>query len=391
MKLTKSAIDKAVFQGTSNRAAYILWDNEIPGFGIRIYPSGKKSFVISYRFNGRSRQQTIGAYGVFTLDQAKKEARRQLVSVESGIDPAHEKEKQKSGDTIEDLCKTYLERHSKIHNKPKSWKEDERRIQSRIIPAFGKMKILALKRSDVSVFHEKLGVDYPYEANRVRALLSSMFERAREWILIPENHPNPAKSVKRFKEHKRDRWVTPEEMPKLTKSIDAEQNVYVRAALCLYLLTGMRKNELLSVKWEDIDLNQGQIRLSDTKAGRIHYVELSQAAISILKQIPRSEGNPYLIVGKKKGACLVNIDIPWQRVRRNAGIDDVRLHDLRRTFGSWLATQGTPLLHIGKLLNHSNSSTTEIYARLSQNPLRQAVEELGDKMLNNKEETADEQ
>ncbi len=380
MKLTKSVLDKARFEGTG-RGAYILWDDEVPGFGVRIYPSEKKSFVITYRIKGRTRQPAIGAYGILTLDQARKEARRLLVMVNSGMDPFGEKVNQKTEDTMESLCRLYLERHSKIHNKPATWKEDERRILTRILPAFGSWKIQAVQRSDVTQLHTQIGSRHPYEANRTRSLISSMFERAREWGMIPENHPNPAKGVRRFKESKRDRWVTPKEMPQLASAIEAEENIYVRMALWLYLLTGMRKRELLRVRWDDVDFTNRQIRLADTKAGRTHYVELSSAALQILQSIPREECNSYVIVGKKPGKSMVNIDVPWKRVRSRAGIEDVRLHDLRRTFGSWLAMQGTPLLHIGKLLNHSNAATTEVYAHLSTNPLRQAVEEVSVRIL----------
>lgn len=401
MKLTKSVIDKAVFKG-KGRAAEILWDSEVTGFGVRIYPpkgrdtqsgaggpqnqkgkspSGKKSFVVAYRFNGRSRQRTIGSYGHMTLDQARKEARKLLVMVASGVDPAVEKEKRKRGDTVKALCESYLERHSKVHNKEKTFREDERRVKTRIIPAFGSIPAQSLTRSDVAQFHNKLGKDHPYEANRVRSLISSIFERAREWGLLPDNHQNPTIGVKRFREHKRDRWVKHEELPNLARAISEEENIYVRSGLWLYLLTGMRKLELLAAKWADVDFEQRQLRLADTKAGRTHYVELSPAALEILENTPRTKGNPYIIVGRKRGQHMVNIDIPWRNVRKRAGIDDVRLHDLRRTFGSWLASRGTPIAHIGKLLNHSNSSTTEIYAHFSKDPLQNAVEDIGQQMI----------
>jgi integrase len=379
MKLTKSLIDRSTFKG-QGRAAYIIWDDDISGFGIRIYPSGKKVFIIGYRFDGKYRQLTIGTYGVFTLDQARLEARKLLVSADTGIDPAGERVKQKSGSTIKHLCITYLERHAKIHNKLKSWKEDERRMKARIIPAFGKKEILTLTRGDISKFHESLGKKYPYEANRTRALLSSMFERAREWELIPQNHPNPALNVKRFKEKKRERWVKHGEMPLLIESILQESNVYIRACFFLYLLTGVRKVELLHAKWADVDFERKKLRLDDTKNSNCFEVTLSDPAVALLRELPRMEGNPYIIPGKKEGSHWVNVNIPWKRIRTRAGLDDVRIHDLRRTFASWLATQGTPLLHIGKLLNHKNSATTEVYAHLNSDPLSQEVETVGNKL-----------
>ncbi len=186
---------------------------------------------------------------------------------------------------------------------------------------------------------------------------------------------NPARGINRFKEYKRDRWVNPEEWPRLAQAIDTEPGVYVRMALWLYLLTGMRKTELLSAKWTDIDWQRQELRLGETKAGRIHYVPLSAPAMAILRDLPRIEGNPYILPGHMPGRPLRNINTPWERIRKAAGVEDVRLHDLRRTVGSWLAQSGNSLHLIGRVLNHSNQSTTAIYARFGQDHVRQALEE----------------
>ena len=152
----------------------------------------------------------------------------------------------------------------------------------------------------------------------------------------------------------------------------------VRAALWLYLLTGVRKTELLKARWEDIDLVRCELRLPETKAGRIHYVPLSPPAVALLERMPREEGNPYLLPSTKvPGHHLVNIEKPWRRVRKAAGVEDVRLHDLRRTVGSWLAQAGNSLPLIGRVLGHTNASTTQIYARLGDDPARKALEKHG--------------
>jgi integrase len=143
----------------------------------------------------------------------------------------------------------------------------------------------------------------------------------------------------------------------------------------------MRKSELLEAKWKDIDWDRKELRLADTKAGRIHYVPLSEPAIAVLRQIPRIEGNPYIIVGKKEGSHLVNIYKPWNRIRKSAGVDDVRLHDLRRTLGSWMAQSGNSLHLIGRVLNHSSQATTAVYARFAQDNVRDALESHGKKIM----------
>jgi len=233
----------------------------------------------------------------------------------------------------------------------------------------------------VATLHSRIGKTAPYEANRVLALLSKMFELARRWGFVPEDQANPARDIDRFKEAKRDRWVTPEELPRLAQAINEEPNDSARSALWLYLLTGARKSELLNARWEDVDVSRAELRLTDTKAGRTHYIPLSAPALALLGQIPRLDGNPYILPGKREGAALVNIAKPWSRVRKAAGVEDVRLHDLRRTVGSWLAQAGNSLHLIGRVLNHSNQSTTAVYARFGEDHVRAALEQHGARIM----------
>jgi integrase len=225
-----------------------------------------------------------------------------------------------------------------------------------------------------------MGTRAPYEANRTIRLLSKMFELAKDWNYLDHNDGNPAKGIKLFKEEKRDRWLTHNELPQLIEAIDKEQNLYARIAIWLYLLTGVRKTELLTAKWSDIDFERKELRLSDTKAGRVHYVPLSEAAMDLLSRVPRLQDNPCIIPGHITGKHLVNISKPWNRIKTAAKLEDIRLHDLRRTVGSWLAQSGNSLHLIGKVLNHSNQSTTAVYARFAQDDVRNALEGHG-KML----------
>ncbi len=378
MKLTKRVLDAASYEGVGN-ARYVMWDDEIPGFGCRIYPTGKKAFVLSYRVEGRKRLLTIGTYGVLTLDQARKGARaaRSKVETQEG-DPLEERQQAARGETVADLCRMYMDRHG---NGKKSGADDLRRIERHILPAWGGLKVRAVKRADVATLHSRIGKTAPYEANRVLALLSKMFGLARRWGFVPEDQANPARDIDRFKEAKRDRWVTPEELPRLAQAINEEPNNSARFAMWLYLLTGARKSELLNARWEDVDVSRAELRLTDTKAGRTHYIPLSAPALALLEQIPRREGNPHILPGKREGAALVNIAKPWSRVRKAAGVEDVRLHDLRRTVGSWLAQAGNSLHLIGRVLNHSNQSTTAVYARFGEDHVRAALEQHGARIM----------
>jgi integrase len=390
MKLTKRTIDGATYKGDGN-ARCVLWDDEVPGFGCRIFPSGAKSFVLSYRVQGRKRLMTIGTYGVLTLDEARKAARAHLAKVETDpeADPLEERRKAVQGETMASLCAAYMVRHG---NAKKSAAEDQRRIDAHLLPAWGRLKARAIKRVDVEALHRKIGKRAPYEANRVLALLSKMLELARRWGFVPEDHANPARGIDRFKEQKRDRWLTPEELPRLARAIDEEPNQTARAALWLYLLTGARKSELLKARWEDVSFERAELRLPDTKGGRVHYIPLSGPALTLLQQMPREEGNPFILPGRGPRAAtadekaqtpthLVNISKPWNRVRKVAGVEDVRLHDLRRTVGSWLAQAGNSLHLIGRVLNHSNASTTQVYARFGEDHVRAALEQHGARIM----------
>lgn len=371
MKLTKRAIDAMTYEGTGN-ARVIRWDTSVTGLGLRIYPGDQKAYVVSYRVNGRKRLMTLGAYNLIALDQARHQARKCLLAAKDGKDPLEAREKAARGETVKDLCTAYLEQYAKLRKQ--SWHEDKRRINQHILPAWRNIKAASLKRADVAALHRKVGTTVPYEANRLLALVSKMYSEAEKWGIVPEGNPNPAHRVEKFKEHKRDRWVTPEELPGLAAAIDQEQNPYIRAALWLYLLTGLRKSELLTAKWEFIDWDRGELRLPKTKAGRVHYMPLSEPALAVLRDIPRLEGNPYVLPGLKKGQHLVNVNKSWGRIRETAGVKDVRLHDIRRTVGSWLAQAGNSLHLIGRVLNHSNQSTTAVYARFGQDHVREALE-----------------
>jgi len=378
MRLTNTVINRATYVGNDNRQ-YILWDDVIPGFGLRVYPTGRKSFVLSYRANRRKRLYTIGPYGVLTLKQARERAKLLLASVLDGQDPAKDRQLKAKERTFSELCDAYLEQHAKVHKK--TWKEDERRINKCLRPRWQTLRVSAIDQHDVVLLQDEIGKRHPYEANRTVELLKSIYAKAMAWGYLPRHHDNPTAGITLFKEEKRDRWLTGDEMPRVAEAIAAEANVYVQAAIWLYLFTGVRKSELLNAQWADVDLDRGELRLPDTKSGRTHYVSLSLPAIELLSRVPRIAGNPYVLPGHKAAQHLVNIDKPWQRIRNRAACDDVRLHDLRRTVGSWLAQSGNSLHLIGRILNHQQSSTTEVYARFAQNHLREALDRHGQQIL----------
>jgi integrase len=378
MRITKTYVDRAKYEGI-NGSRDVRWDSELPGFGVRIYPSGRKSFVFSYRAAGRKRLITVGGVGSLTVQQAKLKAKQSSVQVIEGKDPLELRSAASAGQTMGDLAKMFIQRHAIPHKK--SWDEDDRRLNKYVLPHWKSRKAKSISTADVAWLHSRIGEHSHYEANRTIALLSKMFELARKWYMVDATAANPARGIDKFKEKKRDRWVTPEELPALAKAIDEEHNLYAKAAIWLYLFTGLRKSEVLTLEWTFVDFERRELCLPDTKAGRPHYLPLSVPALQLLERLPRQTGNKYVLPGNIPGKNLVNISKPWLRIRKRAKVEDVRLHDLRRTVGSWLAQQGHSLHLIGRVLNHSNSATTEIYARFGQNQLREALDSHGAAIL----------
>ena len=378
MKLTKKIIEDFTYEGLAPRRD-VRWDDEISGFGIRIYPSEKKTFILSYRVNNRKHLLTLGAFGILTLDQARKMARQEYAKILNDINPLDKRNQSSKDQIMKVLCEAYLSRYARIHKK--TWQEDERRINKHIIPKWGSHSVKSISRSDIAAFHAQLGKTAPYEANRLLRLLSKMFDLAGQWGFSEESSSNPAKKIHLFKEEKRDRWLKPTELPQLVEAIDQEPNRVAAQAVWLYLLTGARKSELLQAKWSDIDWERKELKIPETKAGRIHYIPLTEPAYELLKGIQHTKNNPYIFPGHIAGKPLVNITKPWKRICVKAGLEDMRLHDLRRTVGSWLAQSGNSLHLIGKILDHSNQSTTAGYARFAQDQGRQAMEEYAQQLL----------
>ncbi len=372
-KLTKRKIDSLVYRGAPPRGRHIVWDTEIHRFGVRLHPSGKKVFVLAYGVDGRDHLMTLGHCSAITLEQARGEAQQQLSNVLQDDDPLEARAIQRRGVTMRHLCVHYIEHHAKLHKK--SWKKDERRLVRHALPRFANHKAKSIKRGDIAVLHRQVGERHGrYEANRLLEVLSKMFDLAATWGFVDGEAPNPARRIPKFHEQARDRWVSPEELPELAKAIDNEKNVYARYALWLYLLTGLRKNELLAVKRSDIDWSRKELRLGDTKSGRPHYLPLSAQALAFMRQAPEVSGNPFLFPGLRGNGHLVNIDKAWRRVRAAAGISDVHLHDLRRTVGSWLAQSGNSLHLVARVLNQTTPATTATYARFAQDQVRDALE-----------------
>ena len=371
-KINISTCKNAVYEG-DGKSRYVMWDDNLKGFGLRVYPTGRKAFILSYRASGRKKLYTIGEYGVLTPQQARQEAQKLLAIVGQGEDPKDRRRKARESQVVtSELVRLYLERHAP---RKKTGRQDERMLGLYLPNSWRKRELKGITRADVAKLHQKLGTNNgPYAANRFLALLRKMFNLAVDWGLLPEGHPNPCTRIKQFKEKKRERFVTPKELPKLWQAIQVEENVYWRGFFLLNLLLGARRGEILAMRWEDLDLEQGIWHIPETKAGRSHYLPLPIEALEVLKNLPVHQGSEWVFPSHGKTGHLAEPKGAWTRVCHRAGLKNIRIHDLRRTVGSWMAAQGESLPMIGKVLNHSQPSSTAIYARLHIDPVREAME-----------------
>ena len=375
-KITKRAVDSLI--GCSGGDT-LLWDTEIQGFGIRRRPSGAKHYVLKTRIGGRQRWITIGRHGSpWTPDTARREALRLLGLRAGGGDPAAERDRHRGAVTIAELADRFLQEHVAQHCKPRTQADYRHLAECYIKPALGRHRIADLTRADIAQFHHRHR-DRIYQANRCLAVLSKMLNLAETWGLRRDG-TNPCRHVKLYRETKRERYLSRQELQRLGAALDgAKRNgecPFVVAAIALLALTGARSSEILTLKWEHVDLSDGVLRLPDSKTGA-KSIYLNDAAIKLLRSVPVMAGNPFVIVGRNPGAHLASLQRPWQRIRATAGLPDVRIHDLRHSFASVGAGAGMSLPVIGKLLGHTQPVTTSRYAHLAADPIRAASNRIG--------------
>lgn len=367
-KLTKRRVDSA-------KPGETVWDGEIKGLGVRVWASGARSYILKYRRGGVQRWLTIGVHGDgWTPEKARREAERLKGRIREGVDPALEAKIERDADSFDVFADRYLADYAKSHKKASTTREETRALKNHIRPVLGRYRLKDIQRGDVARFHQGMKAT-PYAANRYLALLSHMFSVAEDWGLRPENS-NPCRRVKKFKERSRERFLSPDELARLGKALALAEftgeSPYVIAAVRLLLFTGARLSEILSLRWEHVDLDAALLRLPDSKTGA-KTIALPAPAVQTLSELQRQESNPFVICGRKIGAHLVNLQKPWRRIRAHAGLDDVRLHDLRHSFASVAVAGGMSLPLIGSLLGHSQPQTTARYAHFADDPRHAAA------------------
>ena len=374
-------------------AGETIWDADVRGFGVR-KQRRDAVYVVKYRFNGQQRYFTIGKHGApWTPKTARKEALRLLGKVasnENPIDPAADREADKAQPTFAQFADRYLAEYAAAHKKPRTIEEDRRNLRLHITPALGKKLIGEITRTDVTRFHRDAR-EHPVNANRCLATLSHMLSVAEKWGLRPVES-NPCKGIDRYPEKARERLLTADELARLGDALDraargftddewaalparerpARQTAEDWRSIALFrllLFTGARLSEILTLQWTWIDFERGVARLPDSKTGAKN-LPISAPALAILQALPRQSGNPHVLPGDKPDSHFVGAQKPWQRLRKAAGLEGVRLHDLRHAFASIAVASGDSLFIVGKVLGHRQASTTERYSHLQPDPVR---------------------
>lgn len=377
-KITKRLVD----QIKAGDKDLLIFDTMLKGFVLKVTPAGTKTYLVVYRMGGRNtpkQKVTIGRHGSpWTPDQARTEAEKLLASVRQGTDPAAEKKaRTKRGATVSDLADDYLTQHVDVKNKPTTATGFRRLVEKEIKPTLGKLQVDKVTRADIAKLHHDMR-NTPRQANQTLAVLSKMFSLAEVWGLRPDQ-TNPCKRIERYRESKRERFLSVPEVERLGKALaevgeTMEVHETILSAIRLLLLTGCRVGEVLALRWADV--TDGALLIRDAKAGaRAHPIgALAQAFLS---ELPR-ESEWVLPAPRSPRKPLPNTTMShgWEVVRMKAGLEDVRLHDLRHTVGTYAGQAGANAFLVRDKLGHKTLAMTGRYVNRDAEPIR----ELSDKI-----------
>jgi integrase len=360
---------KALKPSTARRWVY---DAKVSGLVLMVTPAGSKSFYHYRKHNGRPERIRLGGFPELSVDTARELATEHNANYAKGINPAESRRMKRREHTMQELFDRYIEEYATPRKKAYSVTTDKATWQ-RYTEGLRSRKISSITEEDIKALHLKVGKKTPYAANRLLALLSKMFNFG--------GHPNPCRGVEAFPEESRDRFLQPDELPRFLAAIDSLENQTIADAFRLMLFTGARKSNVLAMRWDELDLSGGNWRIpaAKSKNNKTLPVHLPETAVAIITKLKdASDGSsPFVFPCRNKGERqakpIQDVKFSWNLVREKSGLKDLRMHDLRRSLGSWMAAGGASLPVIGKTLGHRNQTTTAVYARLNIDPVREAV------------------
>jgi integrase len=372
---TKRTID-ALELPDNNKRLY-FYDTKVRGLELMLTSQGTKSFKVYRKHKGKPLRVTLGKYPEMTIENARNTASQVIAEMIQGKNPNEEKKNIQYETSFGEMFNIFMERYSKQNKK--TWKADETEVRRFLFEWF-KKKLSNINSQDIRLMHEKIRKENGlYQANRMLARISIIYTKAIEWGW---QGANPAQGIKKFKEKSRDRFLHPDELPSFFESLNNEPNTTIKDYIYVSLFTGARKSNVLCMKWEDINFERCEWLIPETKNGESLRIHLTEKVLEILhKRLSESSGNEWVFESIGKTGHLVEPKSGWKRVLQRANIKDLRLHDLRRTLGSWQAATGANSYIIGRSLGHKDQQSTAIYARLSIDPVKDSVDKAAQAML----------
>lgn len=357
-------------------------DVRVPGLVFCRSASGKGTFAIYKRVNGRPARIKLGDCPPMTIEEARKQAAAMANQITAGVDPMEAKRQARGEATLQNLFDDYLEKHAKQFKRPRSWQDDEKTF-NRYLSAWKSRRLSAITYESVEAIHLKIGKDHgKYAANRVLSLLSATFNlRGRAMGFVGQN---PCRGIRKFKEQSRERFLQGDELPRFFQSLKDHADPDMRDFFLLLLFTGARRGNVQSMRWADLNLTAQTwaIPAEETKNSKPLTIALAPPATEVLIQRHAGKGeSEFVFPSEGASGHLTSPKKAWKIILDRAGITGLRMHDLRRTLGSWQAAGGSSLQIIGKSLGHQNVATTAVYSRLNLEPVRQSVENAVNAML----------
>jgi integrase len=383
-KLTLSFVRQRKCPDGARKVDY--FDESLPGFMLEVRATGGKTFYQRYRdAHGRERQFKIGPAHVLTVGQARRKARAVLAEAALGSDPQKDREDLRSIPTLAEFARDAYLPYAK--NVKRSWKTDETILRIHVLRKIGAIPLDQVTNQAIADLLRRMQ-DAGYASgttNRVLVLLRHMFNLATKWD-VPGATKNPTTGLKTAPDVCHERFLTPEETQRLLSALDADENQIAARAIKLLLFTGARRNEITYAKWEHVNWEQRMLLVPLSKTGRPRSIRLNSAALAILRSLPRVQNSPFIFPSPITGRPSPSLHFPWLRVRKRAGLLDVRLHDLRHSFASFLVNNGVSLYVVQGLLGHLNARTTQRYAHLANETLSNAAEIVADALLSRGDE-----
>ena len=395
IRITKRSVEAIV----PKSASAVRWnDDKLAGFGVRVMPSGRRFYFVRYRNkHGRSRWLTIGEHGKVTADLARATAQRALqeVAVE-GRDPSGEREAFRAAPTVNDLLDRYVKEHLEQRCRPRTIESFKGIVERNIRPEIGHLKVAAVTRQDLHKMHAAKSAT-PRQANLILSVCSKVFNLAELWEMRPDGS-NPCRKIERYRERHRERFLSAEELARLGAILrEAESRGLLRkngvptlyrrvttAAVELLLFTGCRLSEILNLKWDQIDFADAKVTLLTTKSGRPERVTMNAPARQVLKELESQKCSEWVlpsVSNNKQPLSKAGIEAAWTKLRAAAQLDDVRLHDLRHTVGTYAAQSGANAFMVRDLLRHKNLAMTGRYVNRADDPVRMLSDQVGERIL----------